>query len=83
MGLGIAPTRSRLLSIGFALALSIVAGKMFLVTKVAEAGTAATNFKIENLDYARHIPWQDFSEERVAVLRAARKPGFIDFTADW
>lgn len=34
-----------------------------------------------DLDYAAHIPWQDFSPERVAGL--AGRTVFLDFTADW
>lgn len=82
-GSDIAPPRSRLLAIGFAIAISVVAGKRFLVTKAAEAGAGGAALKTEGLDFAREIPWQPFSEENVAALRKAGKPGFIDFTADW
>ena len=35
----------------------------------------------ETLEFGEEIPWQAFSEERVAAL--AGSPVFIDFTADW
>jgi thiol:disulfide interchange protein len=75
--------RSRLLSISFAVILSVVAGKMFLVTKVAEVQAGETAFRTEGLEYGKKLPWQPFNEENVAALRSRRKPGFIDFTADW
>jgi thiol:disulfide interchange protein len=33
------------------------------------------------LDFSEDVPWQPFTEERVAAL--AGHPVFIDFTADW
>jgi thiol:disulfide interchange protein DsbD len=82
-GSEVATPRARWLSLAFALALAVVAGKLFLVTKVAEAGPGVVAFRTEGLVYDAHIPWQPFSEENVALLRARKKPGFIDFTADW
>lgn len=82
-GTEVSTPRARWLSITAALAISIGAGKLFLVTKIVEAGTAAAAFRTEGLQYQPHLPWQPFSEENVAAIRAARKPGFIDFTADW
>ena len=35
----------------------------------------------DELSFDEHVPWQPFSEERVAAL--AGTPVFIDFTADW
>jgi thiol:disulfide interchange protein DsbD len=78
-----ATPRARLLSIAFALALTVAAGKLFLVTKIAEGPAGGTAFRTEGLEYDKRIPWQPFSEDNVALLRKAMKPGFIDFTADW
>ena len=82
-GSDVAPPRSRLLSIGFAVVLAVVAGKLLLVTKVSEASAGETAFKTSGLEYAKHLPWQPFNEENVAAIRKAGKVGFIDFTADW
>ncbi len=78
----VAPRRSRLLSLAAAALLAVVAGKTFLVTQIEKA-EAAGGFRTEGLDYAAKIPWQPFSEANVAAVRQQRKPGFIDFTADW
>lgn len=82
-GAEVASPRARLVSLGIAVLLSVVGGKVFLVTEIAQASDGAAVFRMEGLDYARRIPWQPFSEENVSAVRKARKPGFIDFTADW
>jgi thiol:disulfide interchange protein DsbD len=83
-GSDIATGRARFASLAVAVLLSVGAGKMFLVTEIAPANAAAsTGLKTEGLDFARHIPWQPFNDENVAAVRSAKKPGFIDFTADW
>jgi thiol:disulfide interchange protein len=83
-GSEIASGRARLLSLAVAVALSVAAGKLFLVTEPPPRGpAAAAPFRTEGLDYNGRIPWQPFSEEAVAAIRGAGKPGFIDFTADW
>jgi len=79
----VASLRARLVSLGIAVVLAVVGGRMFLVTEIAPATEGAAVFRMEGLDYARRIPWQSFSDENVSALRKARKPGFIDFTADW
>ena len=53
------------------------------VTEIYKAPAVSSAVQLEGLDFSKHIPWQPFSEESVAAVRAARKPGFIDFTADW
>jgi len=56
------------------------AGMYFLDMEFADEapdnGELATH-----LDYSHEIPWQPFSEDRVAAL--AGTPIFMDFTADW
>jgi thiol:disulfide interchange protein len=82
-GSEIAERRSRILSLVAAVVLAVVAGRFFLVTERYVPPAVAGGIQLENLDFSKHIPWQPFSEESVAAVRAARKPGFIDFTADW
>lgn len=81
-GSDVASLRARIVSLLAGLALAVVAGRTFLVTELYRP-PAASGFQTENLDFSGAIPWQPFSEENVAAVRAARKPGFIDFTADW
>jgi len=82
-GSEIATPRARLLSLGIAVALSVIAGKVFLVTEIAQGEGGTASFRAEGLDYSRRVPWQPFSQEGVAAVRNLKKPGFIDFTADW
>ena len=82
-GSEIAERRWRILSLAAAVGLSVLAGRFFLVTELYTPPVVNTGIQLENLDFSKHIPWQPFSEENVAAVRAARKPGFIDFTADW
>jgi len=82
-GSEVASGRSRIVSLVVALALAVVAGRVFLVAEIDTPKTATAGIKTDELDFSGRIPWQPFSEENVAAVRAARKPGFIDFTADW
>jgi thiol:disulfide interchange protein DsbD len=82
-GSGIASGHARFLSLATAVVLAGIAGKTFLVTAIARANPVAVTFKTGGLDFNDKIPWQPFSEENVATVRKERKPGFIDFTADW
>jgi thiol:disulfide interchange protein len=82
-GSEIASGRARILSLVTAVALAGISGKVFLVTAIARANPAAVIFKTGGLEFNGKIPWQPFSEENVAAVRKERKPGFIDFTADW
>ncbi len=82
-GSEIASLKSKLLSLGAAVLVSVLAGSYFLVTETAPEGPAVTAIRIEGLSYEGKIPWQPFSEENVETVRKARKPGFVDFTADW
>lgn len=79
----VAERRSKLIALAVALGLSIAAGRSFLVTERYVPPVVSTGIQLEKLDFSKHIPWQPFSEENVAAVRTARKPGFIDFTADW
>ena len=63
-----------------AVGLSTVAGFTSLKTDFAEAATVNAELSTE-LNFSEEIPWQNFTEERVAELKG--KPVFIDFTADW
>jgi len=74
--------RSRLASLAAALVLAGGAGAWFLKTEIVRPVEPA-GFRTEGLEFGKKIPWQPFSDENVAAVRAARKPGFIDFTADW
>lgn len=81
-GRGTAPGRSgraRLLASLGAAALA-VAG-LALGFSQAQAAPAATRAK--GVAETDGIAWEPFSPERVAELRAAGTPVFIDFTADW
>ncbi len=82
-GSEVKPLGARLASLGAAVLLAVAAGKLFLVTELYKPPVVAVGVQLEGLDFSQHIPWQPFSEESVAAVRAARKPGFIDFTADW
>jgi thiol:disulfide interchange protein DsbD len=76
------PLGARLASLAAALVLAGGAGAWFVKTDIVQPAEAV-GFRMENLDFAKKVPWQPFSDENVAAVRAARKPGFIDFTADW
>jgi cytochrome c biogenesis protein CcdA len=83
-GSEVASGRARLVSLAAAVLISAAAGRQFLVTKIEETKpVAGAGIRIEGLSFDGKIPWQPFSDENVAAVRAARKPGFIDFTADW
>lgn len=49
----------------------------FAETAVCDDTTASAS----ELDFSEHIPWQAFSEKRVAELSGT--PVFVDFTAEW
>ncbi len=77
----IATTGSKVTALFVAVVLSIGAGEIFLVTDFAAPETADTGEVKRDLDFSEAVPWQAFSEERVAALKG--QPVFIDFTADW
>lgn len=69
---------------GVATGLGITAAGAVFLLDLAPAEAAATCDDGEvrtSLDFADEVPWQPFTEERVAAL--AGRPVFIDFTADW
>jgi len=59
------------------------AGVWFLDLDYDDEGTCDTGevVRADGLDFTEEIPWQPFSEERVASL--AGNVVFIDFTAEW
>jgi len=61
--------------------IAVGGGWFFLDLEMAEASQCDDGTVAEVLDFEHEVPWQPFSEERVAAL--AGKPIFIDFTADW
>jgi len=61
--------------------LSACSGYALLDLDYAEEATCDDGAVAETLDFTHEIPWQAFSDERVANL--AGSPIFIDFTADW
>ncbi len=83
-GSEVASGRARLVSLAVAALVSFAAGRHFLVTEIPkDDGTASAGLRMDGLDFSAKIPWQKFSEENVAAVRASKRPGFIDFTADW
>ena len=69
---------------GGAVALSALVGWQMLIFDIpeAEACDSGPLVAASDLDWdGEDVPWQPFSEERVADL--AGQPVFIDFTADW
>jgi thiol:disulfide interchange protein DsbD len=80
---GVAASGRRQLVAGVAgLAVATLGGMWMLDLRMApepavcDDGSVATD-----LSYEEHVPWQAFSEPRVAAL--AGRPVFVDFTADW
>lgn len=81
---GVAATLQRQAGAALGAAAIMAVGGWFYVD-LAFAETAecddATTASASELDFDSHIPWQPFSEKRVAAL--AGTPVFIDFTAEW
>ena len=61
--------------------IGLVAGRQFLNFDFAPVARADTGETRTDLDFQEEIPWQAFTEARVASLSG--KPVFVDFTADW
>ncbi|MFT4624287.1 MAG: thiol:disulfide interchange protein [Myxococcota bacterium] len=79
---GLAATRQRqLIAAVGAIGVSTLAGYMLLDLQFAEESTCDDGSLAAELSFEDEIPWQSFSEERVAALSG--QPVFIDFTADW
>jgi thiol:disulfide interchange protein DsbD len=64
-----------------AVGLSAVGATTFLVTEFASPEQVDVGDVKADLDFSEEVPWQPFTEARVAALSG--KPVFIDFTADW
>ena len=77
----IATTKSKILALVAAFGVSAIAGQTFIVTDFAEPEMVDAGTVKAELDFSEAVPWQAFSEERVAALKG--QPVFIDFTADW
>jgi len=77
----IATDKAKLFSLMVAIGLTVLGGWRFLVTDFAEPAVVETGEVRLELDFSEEVPWQPFTEERVAAL--AGHPVFIDFTADW
>ncbi len=81
---GVAATGTRqLIAAAAGLSIAGVAGATVLDLDLDDSAVCDDGTVVEGtaLDYSQHIPWQPFSEERVAAL--AGSVVFIDFTADW
>lgn len=81
-GLG-ATARNRAIAGTIALLLSAGAGWKFLVTETQAAQDCddGTLVQVDDFDFSHEIPWQPFTEERVAAYDG--NVVFIDFTAEW
>ena len=79
----IASKKSQINSFLAAIALSTAAGFFFLTTEFAEPDVAAELSASDTLDFSSEVPWQPFSDDNIAALKADNKAIFIDFTADW
>jgi thiol:disulfide interchange protein len=77
----IATNRSKVVALIVALGVTALGGKTFLVTEFATPEVVDSGTVKADLDFSEAVPWQSFSEERVAALKG--HPVFIDFTADW
>ena len=77
----VATDGAKLRSLLIAVGLSVLAGVQFLVTDFAEPEKADNGEIVTDLDFSESVPWQPFTEARVAAL--AGQPVFVDFTADW
>ena len=79
----IASRRAQINSLLAAIALSTAAGFFFLTTEFAEPEVATELSASDTLDFSSEVPWQPFSDDNIAALKAENKAIFIDFTADW
>lgn len=79
-GLG-ATGRAQLAAALGAMGIAGVAGVGLVDLQLAEAAACDSGEVRTDLSFTEEIPWQPFSEARVAALRG--RPIFVDFTADW
>jgi thiol:disulfide interchange protein len=73
--------RQQLIAASVGTAISVGAGMYFLDFEFDEVETCDDGELVTELDFGHEVPWQAFSEQRVASLQGT--PVFIDFTADW
>ncbi len=79
---GVAATRQRQAITGLVgLAVAAVGAWGFLDLRIDTTPACDDGTLVTDLSFDAHIPWQPFTEDRVAQL--AGQPVFIDFTADW
>ncbi|MFT6820307.1 MAG: thiol:disulfide interchange protein/DsbC/DsbD-like thiol-disulfide interchange protein [Myxococcota bacterium] len=80
---GVAESGSRQLGVG-AISLGMIAlgGFAFLTFEYDDTELCDDNSLAANLEFEEEVPWQAFSEERLASA-TVEGPVFIDFTADW
>jgi len=64
-----------------ALLISGLGAYFFLDLEMAEAEPSSSSALSTELDFSESMPWQAFSEERLAELEGTTV--FVDFTADW
>jgi thiol:disulfide interchange protein DsbD len=77
----VAPRKHQLIALLVAVAISTAAGFQFLVTELASEAPKNDGELTTDVDFSEEVPWQAFSEARVAEL--AGQTVFVDFTADW
>jgi thiol:disulfide interchange protein len=80
---GVVETTGRQVAVGLA-SLALIGGGWWLFVDLTPAPAESCDngeLTTEGLDYSKHIPYQPFSEERLAALKD--KVVFVDFTADW
>ncbi|MCO4747224.1 MAG: thioredoxin family protein [Proteobacteria bacterium] len=79
---GVAASGQRQATVAAAgLGVILLGGWGFLELEYSEVAECDDGSVAAELDFAEEVPWQKFSEERLAAL--TDKPVFIDFTADW
>lgn len=81
---GLAETRGRQLGAAAVAGLLTFAGGYWLLDLQLDDAPVcddAPTLRAADLDFTGKMPWQPFSDDRVAAL--AGQPVFVDFTADW
>jgi thiol:disulfide interchange protein/DsbC/DsbD-like thiol-disulfide interchange protein len=73
--------RRQLQALVVAGAVIMLGGWSFLDLQLDAEAVCDDGSLAEVLDFSEEIPWQNFSDERVAALRG--QTVFVDFTADW
>ncbi|MCB9679176.1 MAG: thioredoxin family protein [Alphaproteobacteria bacterium] len=73
--------RRQLVSAGVGAVIALMGGWGFLDLAFADEPVVDDGTVKTQLDFSEHIPWQPFSEQRLAQLEGT--PVFVDFTAEW